>query len=106
MNLEAGKARIPNHQRGVTLLREAMDAFDKATGAAAKLVKLEPQAGRVADAALEIKRRFAVPVIFVTANTDPVTHARAMQAAPLAIISKPFSQDSLLKAVALLRRLN
>jgi two-component system, response regulator PdtaR len=54
------------------------------------------------DAALEIQRRFSVPIVFVTANTDPVTHARAMQASPLAIVSKPFTKDSLLGAVALL----
>lgn len=55
------------------------------------------------DAALEIKRRFPVPIIFVTANTDPVTHARAMQADPITLISKPFTRDSLLGAVSLLQ---
>jgi CheY-like chemotaxis protein len=58
------------------------------------------------DAAIEIKRRFDVPIIFVTANTDPATHARAMQAAPLAIVSKPFTEDGLLDAVALLPKVN
>lgn len=52
------------------------------------------------DAALEIKRRFNVPIIFVTANTDPVTHARAMQAKPLAIIPKPFSPRDLHAAIS------
>jgi CheY-like chemotaxis protein len=51
------------------------------------------------DAALEIKRRFKVPIVFVTANVDPATHARAVQAEPLAIISKPFTASSLLAAV-------
>src|ERR1700733_14878246 len=32
------------------------------------------------DAALEIKQRFGIPIIFVTANNDPGTHARAMKA--------------------------
>ena len=52
------------------------------------------------DAALEITHKFKLPVIFVTANVDPVTHARAMQAKPLTILSKPFTSAGLLAAVA------
>jgi two-component system, response regulator PdtaR len=55
------------------------------------------------EAALEIKTRFNVPIIFVTANNDPMTYARAKKAEPLSIVSKPFSPDSLLAAVALLK---
>jgi two-component system, response regulator PdtaR len=55
------------------------------------------------DAALEIKSRFNTPIIFVTANNDPMTYARAKQAEPLSIVSKPFTPNSLLAAVALLK---
>lgn len=51
------------------------------------------------DTAAEIRSRFGLPVIFVTANMDPVTHARAMQVAPVALISKPFNSTSLLGAL-------
>ncbi len=56
------------------------------------------------DAALEITHKFKLPVIFVTANIDPVTHTRAMQAKPLTILSKPFTSANLLEAVATLKR--
>jgi DNA-binding NarL/FixJ family response regulator len=51
------------------------------------------------DAAHDIGRLFGTPIIFVTANVDPATHMRAMQARPITIISKPFTPDSLLSAV-------
>jgi DNA-binding NarL/FixJ family response regulator len=51
------------------------------------------------DAALEIKRRRNLPIVFVTAHTDPATHARVQQARPVAVISKPFTADTLLAAV-------
>ena len=52
------------------------------------------------DAAIDIRRVSELPIIFVTANVDPTTHARAMQVSPLAVISKPFSSDSLLAAIS------
>jgi two-component system, response regulator PdtaR len=56
------------------------------------------------DAALEITHKLKLPIIFVTANVDPVTHTRAMQAKPLTILSKPFTSASLLQAVGALKR--
>ena len=56
------------------------------------------------DAAVEIMQKFKLPVIFVTANVDPVTDARALQAKPLAVVSKPFTTASLLAAVAKFKR--
>jgi len=52
------------------------------------------------DVAHEIKRSFGTPIIFVTANTDPITQARAMQAQPVGIIPKPFTPDTLRAGVA------
>jgi two-component system, response regulator PdtaR len=56
------------------------------------------------DAAAEIRRRHSLPIVFVTANVDPMTHARAMQIEPLDIISKPFNSGSLLRALATLTK--
>jgi DNA-binding NarL/FixJ family response regulator len=56
------------------------------------------------DAAHEIAHRFGTPIIFVSANVDPATHMRAMHARPVAIISKPFTPDSLLAAVRTFQR--
>jgi two-component system, response regulator PdtaR len=56
------------------------------------------------DAAHEIKRSFGTPIIFVTANTDPITQARAMQAQPVAIVPKPFTPDTLRAGVAAFRK--
>jgi two-component system, response regulator PdtaR len=81
----------------------ADDAVTKAGRLAPDLVLMDirllgPRDG--IDAALEIAHKFKLPVIFVTANVDPVTHARAMKARPLAIVSKPFTAANLLAAVA------
>ena len=43
------------------------------------------------DAALEIRARYGVESIFVTANTDPATLQRARSINPLAIIEKPLT---------------
>jgi DNA-binding NarL/FixJ family response regulator len=51
------------------------------------------------DAAEEIRSRFGLPVLFVSANVDPVTHARAMKVAPMGFISKPVSSDSLIEVL-------
>lgn len=56
-------------------------------------------AGDGIDAAAEIRARWGLPIIFVTANIDPITHTRAMQVGAVGVISKPFTSDSLLAAV-------
>jgi two-component system, response regulator PdtaR len=47
------------------------------------------------DAAAEIQRRFAIPSIFVTANTDTITRGRAQALAPIAILEKPLTEPRL-----------
>ena len=47
------------------------------------------------DAAAEIQRRFAIPSIFVTANTDKVTRGRAQALAPIAFLEKPLTEPRL-----------
>jgi CheY-like chemotaxis protein len=91
----------------VATAASAEDALAKAARLLPDLVLMDirllgPRDG--IDAALEITHKFKLPVIFVTANVDPVTHARAMQAKPLTILSKPFTSAGLLAAVATFKR--
>jgi len=51
------------------------------------------------EAATEIWRRFAVRSLFVSANLDAGTRARAAAANPVGFLEKPFSPHSLLAAV-------
>jgi CheY-like chemotaxis protein len=46
-------------------------------------------------AALEIRSRYGVESIFVTANTDPTTLARAQSINPLGVLQKPLTRDRL-----------
>jgi CheY-like chemotaxis protein len=47
------------------------------------------------DAAAEILQRFGVPSIFVTANTDLGTRARAQATQPAGFLEKPVTRDRL-----------
>src|SRR4029453_9846508 len=47
------------------------------------------------DAAEEILRRFGVPSLFVTANTDPDTRGRAHAVEPLGFLEKPLAAQRL-----------
>ena len=47
------------------------------------------------DAAEEIFNRFGVPSLFVTANTDPQTRARAQAVQPLGFLEKPINPQRL-----------
>ncbi len=48
-----------------------------------------------------IYKEFRLPVIFLTANSDPQTFSRAKAAFPFAFISKPFKPSDLLRAIEL-----
>jgi two-component system, response regulator PdtaR len=93
----------------VATAASADDAVAKAAQFAPNLVLMDIRLVGDRDgieAALEIKARFSIPIIFVTANNDPITYARAKSAEPLTIVSKPFTPNSLLAAVALLKPLH
>ena len=47
------------------------------------------------DAADEIRRRFGIASIFITANTDPQTRQRALAVQPLGILEKPLTEQRL-----------
>src|SRR5262245_34407256 len=56
------------------------------------------------DAVAAILGRHKVPVIFVTAHTDPLTRERMQVLAPADILAKPISDGALLGAVAAVLR--
>jgi CheY-like chemotaxis protein len=47
------------------------------------------------DAAEEIRRRFGIGSIFVTANTDPETRKKALAIKPIAFLEKPLTEHRL-----------
>lgn len=47
----------------------------------------------------EINKRFAVPFIFLTANSDAATVTRAKEAKPYAYLVKPFNESDLFSAI-------
>ena len=51
------------------------------------------------DAAVEIRKHAAVPVIFVTAQADETTLARVRRAGPAAIVAKPWAPAQLRAAI-------
>src|SRR5688572_24602414 len=50
------------------------------------------------DAAEEIRRRFGIGSIFVTANTDPQTRQRAQAVQPLGFLQKPLTEHQIGRA--------
>ena len=50
-------------------------------------------------AAIEIRQRFEIPSLFVSAHGDPISRNRAAAARPLGFIEKPFSPESLSVAI-------
>jgi two-component system, response regulator PdtaR len=50
-------------------------------------------------AAIEIRERFDIPSLFVSAHGDPMTRDRAAAARPLGFIEKPFSPESLARTI-------
>ncbi len=51
------------------------------------------------EAAEEIRRRYAFPIVFLTANTDQKTFDRAKCSAPLGYIQKPFQENVLFSTI-------
>ena len=51
-------------------------------------------------AALEIRSRYGIEAIFVTANTDPSTLARAESIRPIAVLQKPLTKQRLAPQLA------
>jgi two-component system, response regulator PdtaR len=54
-------------------------------------------------AARDIRSRYGIQSIFVTANTDPSTLMRAMAIEPLGVLEKPLTKDRLKAQLAQIR---
>jgi CheY-like chemotaxis protein len=52
------------------------------------------------EAAAAIGSRYAVPVLFITAQTDAETRSRAVATGPVGFLPKPFTASGLLDAVS------
>ncbi len=50
-------------------------------------------------AAAEIRRRFGLPIVYITAYADSQTRARAAATGPSGFVAKPFSAEILKRAV-------
>lgn len=50
-------------------------------------------------AAVEIRQRFDIPSLFVSAHVDPITRERATAARPSGFIEKPFTPEALALAI-------
>ena len=51
------------------------------------------------EAASEIRTRFDIPSLFLTANADARTRARASAARPIGFMAKPINEEGLLRAL-------
>ena len=51
------------------------------------------------EAAGQIRTRFNIPVIFITANTDEKLREKALITGPYAYITKPFINKKVLKVI-------
>lgn len=103
-----------------TLTRMGIDVCAVAADAAEALAEAERlrpdfvmmdvnlgQGGDGVDVAQELRRRFGIPSIFMTAYVDPSTVDRAMAAQPLGFLGKPETPSAIVDTVnAALRRLD
>lgn len=55
-------------------------------------------------AAVELRARYGIPVIFLTANTDPHTLERAKAVGPIGVIEKPLTKERLRVQLASIQR--
>lgn len=51
------------------------------------------------DAAIEIRKRYGTPIVYVTGNTDEHTRQRAIETDPLRYLEKPIESDALCEIV-------
>lgn len=99
------------HLRLSRLGMTVVASVDSADGAVARAADTQPDivlmdirlrgARDGIEAALEIRRSFDVPVVFLTAHSDIGTLHRAKQAAPFGYVLKPFEEQELIIAIEL-----
>jgi DNA-binding NarL/FixJ family response regulator len=80
----------------------AEEAIELAEAARPDLVLMDIRLANDSDgvaAAIEIRQRFNIPSLFVSAHGDPTTRKRAIAARPSGFIEKPFTPESLALAI-------
>lgn len=80
----------------------AEKAIELAETARPDLVLMDIRLAKESDgvaAAVEIRQRFDIPSLFVSAHGDPFMRSRAAAARPLGFIEKPFSPETLARAI-------
>lgn len=80
----------------------AEEAIELAEAARPDLVLMDIRLANDSDgvaAAVEIRQRFDIPSLFVSAHGDPTTRKRAIAARPSGFIEKPFTPESLAVAI-------
>lgn len=78
----------------------AEEAIEHAAGADLVLMDIHIDGGRDGiDAAVDIRARYRVPVVFVTAHADRATLERAKQAGPFGYVVKPLGAGALHAAI-------
>lgn len=58
------------------------------------------------ETAREVRRRFAIPVIYLTAHSDPKTLGRALETDPYGYLVKPYDEDQLRQVIISALRLH
>jgi CheY-like chemotaxis protein len=80
----------------------AEEAIELAGTARPDLVLMDIRLANDSDgvtAAIEIRQRFDIPSLFVSAHGDPVVRKRAVAARPSGFIEKPFTPEALTLAI-------
>jgi len=90
-----------------------VDTVESGPAAIAAATKLRPDLALIdirlakgtdgIDAGIEIRRNLDIPLVFITAHTDPATRKRANAVNPFGYVVKPFAMDQI---AALLDRLS
>jgi DNA-binding NarL/FixJ family response regulator len=100
MDIESVVLRAGHQVVGFAGTAEGAIALAQETGPDLVLMDIRLAGARDGvDAAIEIRERFDIPSLMISAYTDALTRERAMPARPLGFITKPF--DHRLLAIAL-----
>ncbi|WPD21253.1 MAG: response regulator [Candidatus Electrothrix scaldis] len=97
------QARLVRHGYDVPLVVDTgLKAIDKAGDLQPELILMDILLKGEMDgieAAEEIRNKYAIPIVFLTANTDKTTFERAKKSAPLGYIQKPFQENVLFSTI-------
>ena len=85
----------------VSICSTADDAYKKAMSTDVNLILMDIYLieGNGIEAALKIKKEKTIPIIFLTAHMDEATIEKAIEANPVAYLTKPFNRKELFAAI-------